>query len=57
MADKLTRSHEEVTIERFQQDILLAADYLDVLFIAPFRRRVIPNENLGCDPQGHGNAP
>jgi probable addiction module antidote protein len=31
MTDKLTRSHEEATIERFQQDPVLAADYLDAI--------------------------
>jgi probable addiction module antidote protein len=31
MTDKLTRSHEEATIERFQQDPGLAADYLDAI--------------------------
>ena len=31
MTNKLTRSHEDATIERFQQDPGLAADYLDAI--------------------------
>lgn len=31
MTDKLTRSHEDATIERFQRDPELAAEYLDAI--------------------------
>lgn len=31
MPDKLMRSHEEATIERFRRDTDLAADYLDAI--------------------------
>lgn len=31
MATKLTRSHEEATLERFQRDPQLAAEYLAVI--------------------------
>lgn len=32
MTSKLTRSHEDATIERFQKDPVLAAEYLDAIF-------------------------
>lgn len=31
MASKLTRSHEDATIERFQKDPELGAEYLDAI--------------------------